>query len=135
MIADTYSPLEGMLMFVIYMVVGYGALRSLMVAWFYSNLPIHLFNFLFKEDKLYTRDELSVAMTVKFPEWIAELLDCPTCLSFHVALWCSVLVVLLFGLPNWYVPLSVLYWPGQYWSESKGKSLLSLIPKIGKKNG
>lgn len=110
------------LTFILYMVVGYGAVRTALVIWFESNFAVHVFKCFCKDAEIYTRDELGEALISRVPDWLAELLECPICLSVWVSIAAAVFSTLTFDLPIWYPIAGVVYWPGKFWIDTKNRT-------------
>lgn len=94
------------------------AVSSMLMAWFHSNLPIHVLHFLrrihfLRSDRRMEDSELSIwdglpefeATAYTWQDWlvicynnsfmerfIVELITCPICLSFHLSFWFSFLI-------------------------------------------
>jgi len=107
--------------------VGCLVVFDLLVMWFWSEFPAHVFRFLWKcgwrrdqgfwpEDvesfELWTKEVWSVWINIRMPV-LGELLTCPVCLSRHLA-WITACVMILFtGIGAWPALLAgVFTWPG-----------------------
>lgn len=76
---------------------------ALHLTWFHSGAPAHLFGILVKplfprlpwtSEGLETRyrDDWFTWVNLYLPGRLAELLTCPVCLSWHIALWCVLIL-------------------------------------------
>lgn len=117
-------------------IIGQLIVCSLVMAWFSSHLPIHVFHMLKrlglrKDDAALwnalpefasTHDDWVTWMALNFPRgwWgkvIAELLTCPICISFHISFWTGVgisTVAFLFtGYAEYFflIPIGAGCWP------------------------
>ena len=101
---------------------------SFVRAWFETNMPVHLFQFLkyvgwkkkvegFWPDektlKYWDRDGYMQWQAISLNSLLVDLLSCPICFSFHVSFWTSLLLILLFSISN---PLQFIFictfgWP------------------------
>lgn len=111
-------------------VVGVLATTSLMMAWFESGLPYHVFDLLgyvfpwFKDN---FRDTAGTVVTTR-KDWDAlvtasgmftspvaalfcELVSCRVCLSFHASFWVSVVMYATLDTPVLFIAAAALTWP------------------------
>lgn len=112
-----------MITFIIIYIIGCLGTSSLLLAWFHSGLPLHIFDFLkyiglLKKAKEYPEfwenliTDWQLAITMLYPNLLSELITCPICLSFHISFWIGV-VTLAFGLdlPFYYPIITAVSWP------------------------
>lgn len=107
-------------------VAGLAATASMLMAWFDSTLPLHVFHMLRrlgyrKGDKAFwnampewesTWDDWAVVMAAAVNPFASELLTCPVCLSFHMSFWVSSAVWLLVpDMSAWIIPVATATWP------------------------
>lgn len=106
-------------------IIGLLISASLMMAWFLSSAPLHVFDFLrrlgWKKDNHEfwkriphwetTWDEWSDHININLPPFWATLLTCKYCLSFHAAFWTAVALWIFFPVSWTFIPLAALSWP------------------------
>lgn len=93
-------------------IIGLLIISSLLLAWFNSDLPVHVFHFLrrlgwrnepgfweaipeFETDRQRLFDYLVIDGRLPL---LVDLLSCRVCFSFHAALWVSVVMFLFTGI-------------------------------------
>ena len=106
-------------------ILGLLSAASLVMAWFDSGLPIHIFEFLDKIELLPAMNEDSWTEMLSWQDWadraninlpafLGELLTCRVCFSFHMSFWVGVASLFLPGaqsLPLLYPVITALTWP------------------------
>lgn len=115
-------------MFLNYM-LGLTATASLLMAWFMSDLPVHVFHVLRRlgwkrhrldfwsmvpEDETTRQDffdAVSVVLNPPIPYLLVDLLTCRICLSFHIAFWMASSMYLFTDMTLAHAALSALSWP------------------------
>ena len=109
-------------MAVVYL-LGLFAASSLIMAWFNSGLPLHVFEILDKlqvlpieeEDcweELVSWNDWADKVSVCFPGLLSELLTCKVCLSFHVSFWIGIFLAVILQDIHWYHAfVSAFTWP------------------------
>lgn len=108
-------------------IVGMLITASLLMAWFHSSAPIHVFYIL----KWMGWRSSDISFWAAIPHWettweewsdhinlnlhpcLATLLTCKYCLSFHVAFWVSFILTVCFCTVDFWcmIPLCTLSWP------------------------
>lgn len=111
-------------------IIGMLITTSLLMAWFESGLPYHVFDLLgvvfpwFKDNFSNTAgivvrtrkdwDSMVTAVgefTSPVASLLCELVSCRVCLSFHLSLWVSAIVWLLTDAPATFIVAATLTWP------------------------
>lgn len=111
---------------IILYLTGLTATASLLMAWFNSTLPVHVFHILRRVgykagDNAFwkaipewesTWEDWAVAVAAGINPFASELLTCPVCLSFHLSFWVAAVEWLLVpGASGWLVPAAAATWP------------------------
>ena len=92
--------------------IGSIVVSNLTVVWFYTNLPVHLYE-LFprkKKEKLYTRSEWETHVVLNWGH-LGELLNCPLCFSTHLSWISGIAIWQVIQSSPWIILLGALSWP------------------------
>ena len=104
-------------------ILGLLAAASLIMAWFNSGLPLHVFYAMeklrvlplepdLKWEDTASWDDWADKVSVCFPGLLAELLTCKVCLSFHVSFWVGMAIAVLLPEVSWYYAfIAAFTWP------------------------
>lgn len=93
-------------------IIGLLSTTSLLLAWFYTSLPMHAWHVLstltspfkfkywdkYKKQQIFTRGDWEMFLIENNSPLFADLLMCPVCLSFHVSFWKGLIIALWMGL-------------------------------------
>lgn len=111
---------------------GLSVAAGLTLAWTQSNLPIHLFEILrftgWRKDAEdfwpapgamtdWTRLDFVTWSALKLPPLLADLINCPVCMSYHISFWTSAAMAAalsFFPIGGWQwllIPAGTLGWP------------------------
>lgn len=109
---------------------GLSIAAGLVLAWTQSNLPIHILevlrflgwhsrtaDFWTGDMSCWTRRDFQAWTALKLHPWLADLVNCPVCMSYHISFW--VASGLTAALACWHparlllllIPLGTLIWP------------------------
>lgn len=106
-------------------ILGLFGTASLIMAWFNSGLPLHVFAILNRLyilpveseeddvwDTLVSWDDWADKVNIYLPALLAELITCKVCLSFHVSMWVGLLIAALSPDIDWYHAFIAMFtWP------------------------
>tara|TARA_R110000824_G_scaffold38771_5_gene118112 strand:- start:762 stop:1100 length:339 start_codon:yes stop_codon:yes gene_type:complete len=92
--------------------IGAAVVSNLTVVWFYTTLPVHLYElFSFgKKDKLYTREEWETHAVLNWG-YLGELLNCPLCFSTHASWITGIAIWQIMQSSPWLILLGTFSWP------------------------
>lgn len=99
---------------------------TLTLTWFRSRFPIHLLSLVLacagshlfsnapsrEELAGWTRKNFSDWSAMYLPSFLAELVNCPHCLSFHFGLYTAIVFCLLAGAPWFWLLAGPFAWAG-----------------------
>jgi hypothetical protein len=84
--------------------LGFFALNSILLLWFYSPLKLSLAKIIFKED-IFEHDKFEELILIRWRSLnLATLSSCYICFSFWTSLIIGFILMFLFNLP-WYTPI------------------------------
>ena len=92
-------------------ILGSIIVSNLTVVWFYTNIPVHLYDiFTRKKEKLYTRSEWETHTVLNWG-YFGELLNCPLCFSTHISWVTGIAVWKVMQSSPWIILIGALSWP------------------------
>ena len=91
--------------------IGAIIVSNLVIVWFHTNLPVHLYELLpSKKDKLYTRSDWEEYVVLNWG-YFGELLNCPLCFATHISWITGIGVWQIMETSPWIILLGALSWP------------------------